>query len=103
MSEHNIVQLEFDLDSTLEDHHSTAGYDAWHDERQQAYDKVADTWHLPLHRKVRVKLKWRPDELEGVLTLQQMPATLSAKIPLKLRVNFWDFDSSELEYCKRIE
>ena len=103
MNVDNIVQLEFDLDSTLEEKDSSDGYDAWHSEQRKVYARVADTWHLPLHRKVLVKLKWRPDELQGVMVLQEIPQQFSAKIPLKLRVDFCDVDSTEIEYCKRIE
>jgi len=103
MSSDSIVQLEFDLDSTLEEKGDTTGFDAWHDGQRQIYSRVAGVWYLPLHRKVRVKLKWRPDELEGVLVLQEIPNQLSAKIPLKLRVDFCDFDSTEIEYCKRVD
>jgi len=103
MNDNSIVQLEFDLDSTLEEKNDSVGYDLWQHQRRQAYDKVAGIWHLPLHKKVRVKLKWRPDELVGTLTLQEMPKKLSSKIPLNLRVDCFDFDSTEIEYCKRIE
>ncbi|MEI8248269.1 MAG: hypothetical protein WCI51_20710 [Lentisphaerota bacterium] len=103
MNTDNNVQLEFDLDSTMEEQCDSAGYDAWHSEQRRVYGRVADTWHLPLHRKVRVKLKWRPDELQGVLVLQAIPEQFSSKVPLKLRVDFCDFDSTEIEYCKRIE
>ena len=103
MNTDNNIQLEFDLDSTLGEKDGSDGYDAWHSEQRKVYARVADTWHLPLHRKVRVKLKWRPDELQGVLVLQEIPQQFSSKVPLKLRVDFCDFDSTEIEYCKRIE
>ncbi|MFA7232323.1 MAG: hypothetical protein WC071_13710 [Victivallaceae bacterium] len=102
MDNQNITQMEFDLDSTLEENATDDGYKTWQNSQQQIYARIADVWHLPLHRKVRVKLKWRPDELNGVLTLREIPEIMSTKFPLKLRVDFTDFDSSEIEYCKLI-
>ncbi len=102
MTQRNLIQPEFDLDSTYEQT-DTTGYDTWSKTQRRKYEEVASVWHLPLHRRVRVKLKWRPDELEGVLVLQKFPERLSSRLPLKLRVDGFDFDSTEIESCCRIK
>lgn len=101
MSKDEKCQLEFDLDSAGEGQNVT-GYNAWKEQSRKKYAEIAATWLLPVRKHVRVKLKWRPDELEGVLYVQQIPSRLSAKIPLKLRVDCFKFDSTEIEYCQRV-
>lgn len=94
-------QMEFDLASTYEEKASWDGYGAWQAEQREKYARVIETWHLPIHKHVCVKLKWMPEEFEGVLVLREFPENFSSKFPLKLRVASWDFESAEIEYCRQ--
>jgi hypothetical protein len=91
------VQLELDLDSAYAEKED--GYTAFQQRQREQLARIAETWRLPIHRRVRIKLKWRPDEIEGVLILREHPKTLCGRTPLLLRVGGWDFESTEIDAC----
>jgi hypothetical protein len=100
MNANDPEQLELNLDAPA-DNNNPNGYDIWHAANQQRIAQIAETWHLPLYRKVRVKLTGLPDELQGTLILREIPEELNTRTRLLLRVDGVNFCNSQIEYCNR--
>ena len=87
-------QLNLDFGAPVAD-----GYACWQWEQQAAIRRIAETWGLPLNRKVRLRLAEIDGDFEGVLQLAEMPQKIDRRSPLKLRMQHHVFDITEIEVC----
>ena len=91
-------QLDFDFNSPAED-----GYETWMWNRQQASERIARKYKLPIGRNVRLKRYNIDGEFTGKLELPRIPVTINPKNPIDLKLGNMIFPSSEIEYCIAVE
>lgn len=78
------------------------GYAIWQWQHTEAVKRIAETWGLPINRRVRLKLANIDSEFEGELRLAEIPLTLNRKRPLALKLAPLTFSSLEIERCTMI-
>jgi hypothetical protein len=91
-------QLELDFHAPV-----GRGYANWQWDQQQALKRIAQTWGLPINKRVRVKLANIDSEFEGKLCLAEVPVAIDRRRPLTLRVAPLEFSSLEIQSCAVIE
>ena len=93
-----VQQLELDFHGPVGE-----GYANWQWDREQAVKRIAETWGLPLNRRVRLKLAGIDSEFEGKLSLVERPVSIDRRRPLTLCLPPLVFPNLEIERCTVIE
>jgi len=96
--QNDMQQLDLDFQNPMGN-----GYKNWQWDREEAVKRIAETWGLPLNRRVRLKVVNIDSEFEGKLCLAEMPITIDRRRPLTLRLAPLEFSSCEIEHCTVIE
>ena len=92
------TQLELDFHAPVGRGYANCQWD-----QQQAIKQIAETWGLPVSKRVRLKLANIDSEFEGKLRLAEVPVTIDRRRPFALRVAPLEFSSLEIESCIVIE
>ena len=90
-------QLELDFSKE-----STQGYENWEKEKEQRISTISQIWGLPINKKVRIKLKWSNQEINGTLRLIEQPKRLDRRLSLLLGIKKIQFFTQDIEYCTQV-
>ena len=92
------VQGLFDFESG-----SMNGYQNWRRQQEERLQTIRNEWRLPVHRRVRLRLKNIDGDFEGVLRLVDQPLTIDRRLPLHLRIDNLDVFPEDIELCVAID
>lgn len=79
------------------------GWFQFHSEQKQAFRILDRRYGIALNQHVRLRLQCREDALEGKLVLDSLLLPSPADESIRLRLGKVAFDSSEIEYCERLD
>jgi hypothetical protein len=79
------------------------GWFQFHSEQKQAFQILDRRFGIALNHHVRLRLQCRDEELEGKLVLDSLLLPSPSDEAIRLRLGKMVFDSSEIEYCERLD
>jgi len=79
------------------------GWFQFHSEQKQAFQVLDRRYGIALNQHVRLRLQCREDALEGKLVLDSLLLPSPSDESIRLRLGKTVFDSSEIEYCERLD
>ena len=79
------------------------GWFQFHSEQKQAFQILDRRYGIALNQYVRLRLQCREDALEGKLVLDSLLLPSPSDESIRLRLGKMAFDSSEIEYCERLD
>jgi hypothetical protein len=79
------------------------GWFQFHSEQKQAFQILDRRYGIALNQHVRLRLQCREVELEGKLVLDSLLLPSPSDESIRLRLGKMVFDSSEIEYCERLD
>ena len=79
------------------------GWFQFHSQQQQAFQILNRRYGIALNQNVRLRLQCREVELEGKLVLDSLLLPSPSDEFIRLRLGKMVFDSSEIEYCERLD
>lgn len=91
-------QSEFDFGGPVGD-----GYALWQADWARLQERIAETWRVPLNRRVRLRLRDVDCVFEGALRLAERPVILDSRKPLLLKLDRMTFYNNEIEACSVVE
>ncbi len=105
--EHGGSQLDFNFaaDDLLE-FPRDLGEEGWfqfHSEQKQAFQILDRRFGIALNQHVRLRLQCREEVFEGKLVLDSLLLPAAPDEAIRLRLGKMVFDSSEIEYCERLD
>lgn len=101
----NQLDFNFAADDLLE-FPRDLGEEGWfhfHSEQKQAFQILDRRFGIALNQHVRLRLQNRDEELEGKLVLDSLLLPSPSDEVIRLRLGKVVFDSSEIEYCERLD
>ena len=75
------------------------GWFQFHSERKQAIQRIEKKFHVPLNKKVRLRLRGWDEEFVGRLTLDALLLPLPSAETIKLRLGKVSFENTDIETC----
>jgi hypothetical protein len=79
------------------------GWFQFHSEQKQAFQILDRRFGIALNQQVRLRLQCREVELEGTLVLDSLLLPSPSDESIRLRLGKVAFDSTEIEYCERLD
>ncbi len=79
------------------------GWFQFHSEQKQAIQALERRFGITLNKRVRLRLVDLEGELEGKLVLDSLLVPSPAEESIRLRLGTAVFESSDIEYCERME
>ena len=79
------------------------GWFQFHSEQKQAFQILDRRYGIALNQRVRLRLHCRAEEFEGKLVLDALLLPSPSEEAIRLRLGKMVFDSSEIEYCERLD
>jgi hypothetical protein len=101
----NQLDFHFEADDLLE-FPRDLGEEGWfqfHSEQKQAFQILDRRFGIALNQYVRLRLQAREEEFEGKLVLDSLLLPAPSDMSIRLRLGNIAFDSSEIEYCQRLD
>ena len=101
----NQLDFNFAADDLLEFHRDLGeeGWSQFHSEQKQAFQALNRRFGIALNEPVRLRLQGQGADLEGKLVLDSLLLPSPSDESIRLRLGTIVFDSSEIEYCERLE
>lgn len=78
------------------------GWFQFHSEQKQAFQVLDRRFGIALNQQVRLRLQCCDEELEGKLVLDSLLLPSPSDEVIRLRLGRMVFDSSQIEYCERL-
>jgi hypothetical protein len=79
------------------------GWFQFHSEQKQAFQILDRRFGVALNQHVRLRLHCREEELEGKLVLDSLLLPSPSDESIRLRLGKVAFDSTEIEFCERLD
>lgn len=79
------------------------GWFQFHSEQKQAFHALNRRFGIALNQPVRLRLQGQGADLEGKLVLDSLLLPSPSDESIRLRLGTIVFDSSEIEYCERLD
>jgi len=79
------------------------GWFQFHSEQKQAFQALNRRFGIALNQPVRLRLQGQGADLEGKLVLDSLLLPSPSDESIRLRLGTIVFDSSEIEYCERLD
>ena len=79
------------------------GWFQFHSEQKQAFQILDRHYGIALNQRVRLRLQCREEDLEGKLLLDSLLLPSLSEESIRLRLGKVVFESSEIEYCERLD
>jgi len=100
------IQLDFNFaEDDLLEFPRDLGEEGWfqfHSEQKQAFQILDRRFGIALNQRVRLRLQCHAEALEGKLVLDSLLLPSPSGESIRLRLGKRVFDSSEIEYCERL-
>jgi len=79
------------------------GWFQFHSEQKQAFQALNRRFGITLNQPVRLRLQGQGGDLEGKLVLDSLLLPSPSDESIRLRLGNIVFESSEIEYCERLD
>jgi len=79
------------------------GWFQFHSEQKQAFQALNRRFGITLNQPVRLRLQGQGEDLEGKLVLDSLLLPSPSDESIRLRLGNIVFESSEIEYCERLD
>jgi len=94
MNEDEPIQCVFDFESGNSD-----GFENWRRQQEARLEAIRREWHVPVGRRVRIRLRNIDGDFEGKLELVEHPTAINRRAPLHMRVGRVDVFIPDIEQC----